>query len=106
MSRQKLFTSGGVAAEAGVPRWQFLYLLERGEIPGPSLEVPGRRLFTQEDVARIKQALAARTERTADQRKDSSALRNKVIPPSEELPDSTDHVPNPPQDASHTPSAI
>jgi excisionase family DNA binding protein len=53
-----LFTCGEAAAQLGLPRWKLQYLIERGEIPGPSHQVPGRRLFTFEDIRRIAQALA------------------------------------------------
>jgi hypothetical protein len=39
-----------------------LYLIERGELPGPSHTVPGRRLFTPEDEQRIHAALEAKPE--------------------------------------------
>jgi hypothetical protein len=32
-------------------------LIERGNVPGPSLQVPGHRLFSEEDVDRIREAL-------------------------------------------------
>lgn len=44
-------TIGKVAAELAVPRWWLAYLIERGDVPDPSLEVPGRRLFTNDDVS-------------------------------------------------------
>jgi len=52
-----LFTSGEVAAEVKLPRWRLLYLIEKGNLPGPSHEVPGRRLFTFDDISRIRRAL-------------------------------------------------
>jgi DNA-binding transcriptional MerR regulator len=54
-------TLGTVAERLAVPRWKLAYLIERGAVPGPSLQVPGRRLFSEEDVSRILAALAART---------------------------------------------
>jgi DNA-binding transcriptional MerR regulator len=59
-------TIGHVASLLGVPRWRLAYLIERGEVPGPSLQVPGRRLFTEDDIARIRSALARRPARFAD----------------------------------------
>lgn len=53
-------TIGPVAAHLGIPRWQLAYLIERGEVPPPSLHVPGRRLSSAEDVERIRQVLAMR----------------------------------------------
>jgi hypothetical protein len=58
--RRTHFASGEVAAQVGVPRWRLLYLIDKGEVPGPSLQVPGRRLFTADDVQRIADALAKR----------------------------------------------
>jgi DNA-binding transcriptional MerR regulator len=55
-----IFTSGEVAAEIGLSRAQFLYRVERGDLPAPTHAVPGRRLFTGEDLERIKRAMAAR----------------------------------------------
>lgn len=54
--------SGAVATYFGVPRWQLLYLIEQSFVPGPSLQVPGRRLFTPDDVKQIGVALRARSE--------------------------------------------
>jgi hypothetical protein len=59
-----LLTSGQAALRVGLPRWRLLYLIEKGEIPGPSYQVPGRRLFTPADLDRIAQALARRPEQT------------------------------------------
>ncbi len=55
--QKKWLTSGQVAARVGLPRWRLLYLIERGAVPGPSLQVPGRRLYTAADVDRIAEAL-------------------------------------------------
>jgi hypothetical protein len=60
MEVERYWTSGRVAAELGIPRWRLAYLIERGDVPGPSLQVPGRRLFTDQDVASIRRALAGR----------------------------------------------
>jgi hypothetical protein len=43
-------------------RQRLLYRIERGDLPGPSYEVPGRRLFTEEDVQRIAAILEKRPE--------------------------------------------
>jgi hypothetical protein len=51
-------TIGTVAIRLGIPRWRLAYLIERGTLPGPSLQVPGRRLFSEADVERIQQAIA------------------------------------------------
>jgi DNA-binding transcriptional MerR regulator len=55
-------TLGIVAERLSVPRWKLAYLIERGDVPGPSLQVPGRRLFSDQDVTRICEALALRAE--------------------------------------------
>ena len=53
-----LHSSGAVADRVNLPRWRLLYLIERGDVPGPTYEIPGRRLFTEADVQRILAALA------------------------------------------------
>ena len=53
-------TIGAVATLLGIPRWRLAYLIERGAVGGPSLQVPGRRLFSTGDVEKIQQALAKR----------------------------------------------
>jgi len=50
---QNYFTSGQVALRAGTSRPHLQYLVESGKIPGPSLQVPGRWLFNEEDVQQI-----------------------------------------------------
>lgn len=62
MSIERMFSSGAVADQLKLPRWRFLYLIERGAIPGPSIKLPGRRVFTAEDVGRIRAVLSARPE--------------------------------------------
>ena len=52
-------TIGEVARQVGIDRWRLAYLIERGKLPPPSGEVPGRRLFSRADVEKIKQALEA-----------------------------------------------
>jgi DNA-binding transcriptional MerR regulator len=55
---EKAYSSiGPVAARLGIPRWRLAYLIERGDVPGPSYQVPGRRLFSEEDIERLIQAL-------------------------------------------------
>jgi DNA-binding transcriptional MerR regulator len=58
-------TIGTVAALLGIPRWRLAYMIERGDVPAPSLHVPGRRLFTEADVERIRLALAKRRSASA-----------------------------------------
>jgi hypothetical protein len=60
MTCQNTFFSTGMVAEMlGVPRWKLIYQIERGDLPGPSMRVAGRRLFTTSDVAIIRTALRA-----------------------------------------------
>jgi DNA-binding transcriptional MerR regulator len=61
MSPSSYRTIGPVAAELGIPRWRLAYLIERGDLPAPSAQVPGRRLFTDEDVERLRDALSRRS---------------------------------------------
>jgi DNA-binding transcriptional MerR regulator len=61
MATQSYWTIGPVAAQLGIPRWRLAYLIERGDVPGPSLQVAGRRLFSDPDVERIREALARRS---------------------------------------------
>ncbi len=56
----QFFTSGEVADNVGLPRAKFLYLVERGDLPAPSHAVPGRRLFTAEEVENIRRIVEAR----------------------------------------------
>ena len=60
MQAERYRTSGGVAEALGIPRWQLAYLIERGLVPDASLRVPGRRLFSDDDVNRIRRALTER----------------------------------------------
>ena len=59
MDGMGLFSSGEVADAVGLSRWKFLYHVERGDLPGPTHTIAGRRLFTTEDVENIKRAWAA-----------------------------------------------
>ena len=60
--KKKWFTSGEVADKVGEPRWRLAYLIEKRVLPGPSFQVPGRRLFTSADIEKIVRALAQRPE--------------------------------------------
>jgi DNA-binding transcriptional MerR regulator len=57
-------TIGTVAQQVGIPRWRLAYLIERGDVPGPSLQVPGRRLFSEKDVDCIRKALVSQLARS------------------------------------------
>lgn len=54
---QTWYTLGELAAGLNIPRWKLAYLIERGELPEASRKVPGRRLFSAEDVEKIRQIL-------------------------------------------------
>jgi hypothetical protein len=54
------FSTGEAARELGLPRWKLSYLVERGDVPAPSVALPGRWVFTQADIERIRQVLAER----------------------------------------------
>ncbi len=54
---RELMTTGQVARQLGVPRWRLLYWLDRQKVEEPALIVPGRRLFTWEEVERIRRSL-------------------------------------------------
>lgn len=60
MAADTYLTIGPVAKQLGIIRWRLAYLIERGDVPGPSMEVPGRRLFTTEDIRKIREALRER----------------------------------------------
>ena len=78
--------SGSVAKHVGLPRSRFLYLVEKGDLPGPSHEVPGRRLFSTEDVQRICDELAARPELLrSDGSTEGDRLESDVDPNSGDL---------------------
>ena len=57
-----LHTSGAVSDRVRLARWRLLYLIERGVLPAPTFQVPGRRLFTDDDIRRIEAVLATRPE--------------------------------------------
>jgi len=59
---ERYSTIGELAKQVGVDRWKLAYLIEKGKVPSPSAQVPGRRLFSPEDVEKIKNALEAMQE--------------------------------------------
>jgi len=88
---ETLCTSGEVAAEVELPRWRFLYLIEKDVLPGPSYAVPGRRLFTARDVEDIREALSkylsgrsSGTPDDQDQQRSDSKRRGSLSSPQEE----------------------
>jgi len=60
---ESLLTIGQLALRLNLPRWRLQYLIERGAVPGPSVQVPGRRLFSLDDVRKIAEAMERRTEK-------------------------------------------
>ena len=58
-----LRSSGEVARLVGIPRWKLIHLIETGILPDASFVVPGRRLFTDQDVKQIKVAIKQLDER-------------------------------------------
>lgn len=62
----ELIGSGAVARRVGLERWRLLYLLDSKQLPEPSFNVSGRRLFTAEDVRLIEAALAQRPDLTGE----------------------------------------
>ena len=50
----ELLGTGDVAKLLGVNRWKLMYWIERGDLPGPSQSLVGRRLFTPADVEAIQ----------------------------------------------------
>lgn len=61
-NRPVITGTGGVARLAGTNRALFQYRLDRGDLPGPSIVVAGRRLFTESDVQNILTVLQERPE--------------------------------------------
>ena len=43
--RDQLFSTGDVTSTVGLSRWQGLYRVERGDLPGPTYTVAGRCLL-------------------------------------------------------------
>ena len=64
MSDQQVYSTGAVAEQVQLPSWRLIYLIDSGTLPGSSIQVPGRRIFTSEDLRRIKEILQARPELT------------------------------------------
>jgi hypothetical protein len=60
MVESQLFTIGQVAVQVGEAPWRLAYLIARGDLPGPSITVPGRRLFSNHDIELIRDALRRR----------------------------------------------
>jgi hypothetical protein len=81
---KKLLGSGIVATRVGLPRWRLLYLIEKKALPGPTFEVPGRRLYSESDIQAIIRVLATRPEL-------SSGRRSKFPPGATRSTHSVDH---------------
>lgn len=56
----KLFSTGSVAKELSISKARLIYLLDSGHLPDAASRVGGRRLFTAEEVALIREALRRR----------------------------------------------
>jgi hypothetical protein len=50
---EKVFGSGEVAKQLGVPRWRLVQLIELGKLPEASAKLEGRRLISQADVEAV-----------------------------------------------------
>jgi len=59
MSGSRLYGSGEAAALIGVGRARLIQLIEHGKLPEPTHRLPGRRLFTEQDLQHLKDALQA-----------------------------------------------
>ena len=64
------------AQRLGLPRWRLLYLIEKGVIPGPSRTLPGRRLFSEQDVKNAQDVL--KQHQTAGSDSSRTRPRNEV----------------------------
>jgi DNA-binding transcriptional MerR regulator len=53
----RLLLLGDVARLVRCKPYQVVYLLTSGQVPEPALRLGGRRVFTEEDVGRIRSAL-------------------------------------------------
>ncbi len=72
----KLHSLREAARQLDLPTWKLAYLVDRGDVAPPSAQVPGRRLFTDDDICRIQQQLAdraaaSRQDRSLDGRRDA-----------------------------------
>ena len=64
MTNQQIYSTGAIAQQIQLPRWRLIYLIDSGTLPEPSIQIPGRRIFTGEDLWRIQEILQARPELT------------------------------------------
>ena len=53
----KLIGSGDAAKLLGVKRWKLIQLLESGKLSEPTFKLPGRRLFTEDDIKSLREEL-------------------------------------------------
>ncbi len=61
MSRpNRLLLLGDVARMVPCRPYQVVYLLTSGQVPEPALRLGGRRVFTEEDVGRIRNKLSTK----------------------------------------------
>jgi DNA-binding transcriptional MerR regulator len=52
-----------VARAAGLKPYQIAYMISNGELDEPKLRIGNRRIFSQEEVARIKEIVEAKDRR-------------------------------------------
>ena len=57
---REFYTTGQVAERLGMLPWKLAYLVERGVLRGPTMQIPGRRLFTESDVKGMQDQLVER----------------------------------------------
>lgn len=56
-THETLLGTGAVATLLNIRRDRLIALLDWGKLPEPSVRVPGRRLFSAEDVEKLRVAL-------------------------------------------------
>ena len=64
MDQPNLLLLGDVARLVPCKPYQVVYLLTTGQLPEPALRLGGRRVFTQEDVVRIRSKLTTNIRKT------------------------------------------
>jgi hypothetical protein len=60
------YSTGQAARLLGLPRWKLIYLIDRGDLPEPSVELPGRRVYTPADIDALREALERRRGQDAE----------------------------------------
>ena len=62
----KVHSTGEVARALGIRRYQLEYLIETGAVADTRTRVAGKRVWTDEHIRAIEEALAARERRRVD----------------------------------------